>query len=190
MAQPKKPDLIAISHNVSKIRNSKNKDEAYRESLAREYIARRYIRPLALTQFPAGIKAILITGSSQRHVRKASAHAEGSDLDLIFVFQKAAPHLPGKTSHFDLHEEKRFLEKLSTQVSSAFGVYPSIQAYTDAEFLHYYSSIGKNFPHGVIHGNAWVSKVRSIHGHNWRDKMKEQIEKLKLKSKFLHRKLK
>jgi len=139
-----------VAKKANRIRNTKKirkVPETLRESHAREFVARTVILRNAKKYFGKKLKAVLIYGSAQRGVRKASFYDPRSDLDIRFVVE------PSVYSRRLMAPYKDFLEDIQVAALRAGIVVAPVVFPSD---LFKSEQVTAQHPFQVIYGSVWV----------------------------------
>lgn len=121
--------------------------ENFRESHARELIARTVILPQLKAHFGGRLKAVLLVGSSQLGVRKASLKRQKSDIDVVVAVSRNNPHL-------GMYEPLLICRELSEEVERMAGCPCQIMPVFDTNFKPAWSAL--KAPFQVLFGGKWV----------------------------------
>lgn len=147
-------------------------NENLRESHARELITRAVILPQLKASFGRGLKAVLLTGSSQLGVRKASMAREKSDIDVVVAVSRQSP--------LDTIDE--FVSpcnELAEAIRKIAGCPCQIMPIFDTNFQAQRYVLGAPFQ--AIYGKQWV--VEQL-GKDHLRKMLLDRDKMNLKEKY------
>lgn len=154
----------------SRKRSKKKLPETLRSSLQKEFVARTFILPQLKEKFGPSLKALLIVGSAQLGVRKATNREYPSDLDVLAVVDSSVT--------FCKYPE--FRSSLGTKCSS-LGVRLNLM-FKEVGSLKQEGSIESPFQ--VIFGKSIVEEAL---GKGYETSQHEKKEKYKSKPKYAGR---
>lgn len=131
--------------------------ETMRESHTREFIVRSFVLPRLKKVLGKNLVAVVLYGSSQVGVRKASLRDKESDLDVGVVLKKNFLKL-GKDQIKFISKDYFVAEEIEREAMKKFGV-PTDIAYTPMEFFlknFYLDVVANKMPMQILYGQKWV----------------------------------
>ncbi len=155
-----------------RVRRENFPHENLRESHARELITRAVILPQLKASFGRRLKAVLLTGSSQLGVRKASMAHEKSDIDVVVAVSRQ--------SALDIiNDFVSPCDKLAEAIREIAGCPCQIMPVFDTNFQAQRYAL--KAPFQVIYGKPWI--VQQLNADHL-NAMSLERDKMALKEKY------
>jgi len=175
---PKPGKFLAIGRKVEEIRARKvflgaPAIREMNESHALEFLARSLVVPVAKKVFGKDLKAVILVGSPQIGVRRASL-SRGSDLDIEFVVADSARRVNSRFNQLNSAVFDAFTNSLGVSVSRV--PRPNLLFSTEKQFALVRPK--RSTPFQILHG---VENVKRILGENY---AMARAKKMPLKEKY------
>ena len=147
----------------------------HKESLAREFVSRSVLVPELKKIFGSELSAIILAGSVQHGVRRASIKRKGSDIDITVVIKPKFYRVSGIQVH-DLGDSYTRLIALESFVAKEFGMEANIEVEQEKGFVYIESKLRRK-PFQILFGEKWIRDSLGLAKLASFRKEKEQMRK-------------
>lgn len=122
--------------------------ETLRESHAREFAVRSWIVPSFRSSIGPGLKAIILPGSVQLGIRKASKKRQGSDIDVSII-----------VSSLCIPKSMELARAAQDELKSMLGVEVNIHVFPPEIFEFNETHLVTHSAFQVLYGRQWLEKT-------------------------------